>query len=102
MWLDAYVPKQYPCATRSTRAQYDQGRWLQRSPASQRPDGDDRDAWPGCSARAPHLQGRPAMPGFRDALRDLRRRPVRSLLTIAGIAIGVAMLVLLGALSEKL
>jgi putative ABC transport system permease protein len=45
---------------------------------------------------------RPAMPGFRDALRDIRRRPVRSLLTIAGIAIGVAALVLLGALSEKL
>lgn len=35
-------------------------------------------------------------------LRDVRRRPVRSALTIAGIAIGVAALVLLGALSEKL
>src|SRR5690349_1723531 len=35
-------------------------------------------------------------------LRDVRRRPVRSALTVAGIAIGVAALVLLGALSEKL
>ncbi|HJQ83583.1 MAG TPA: ABC transporter permease, partial [Candidatus Binatia bacterium] len=35
-------------------------------------------------------------------LRDARRRPVRSALTAAGIAIGVAALVLLGALSEKL
>lgn len=42
------------------------------------------------------------MPGLPDALRDIRRRPVRSTLTIAGIAIGVAALVLLGALSEKL
>jgi putative ABC transport system permease protein len=42
------------------------------------------------------------MPGLPDALHDIRRRPVRSMLTIAGIAIGVAALVLLGALSEKL
>jgi putative ABC transport system permease protein len=42
------------------------------------------------------------MPALPDALRDIRRRPVRSSLTIAGIAIGVAALVLLGALSEKL
>ena len=37
-----------------------------------------------------------------DALRDVRRRPVRSSLTVGGIAIGVGALVLLGALSEKL
>src|SRR5579884_700938 len=36
------------------------------------------------------------------ALRELRRRAVRSTLTILGIAIGVAALVLLGALSEKM
>jgi putative ABC transport system permease protein len=36
-----------------------------------------------------------------DALRDVGRRRVRSVLTAAGIAIGVAALVLLGALSEK-
>ncbi|HLY37232.1 MAG TPA: ABC transporter permease [Candidatus Binatia bacterium] len=35
-------------------------------------------------------------------LRDLRRRPLRSALTAAGIAIGVAALVVLGALSEKM
>jgi putative ABC transport system permease protein len=35
------------------------------------------------------------------ALRELRRRRLRSLLTAGGIAIGVAALVLLGALSEK-
>jgi putative ABC transport system permease protein len=35
-------------------------------------------------------------------LHDIRRRPVRSALTAAGIAIGVAALVLLGALAEKL
>src|SRR5439155_62342 len=35
-------------------------------------------------------------------LHDVRRRPVRSALTAAGIAIGVAALVLLGALAEKL
>jgi len=35
-------------------------------------------------------------------LHDLRRRPARSALTAAGIAIGVAALVLLGALAEKL
>jgi putative ABC transport system permease protein len=35
------------------------------------------------------------------AVRELRRHAVRSLLTAAGIAIGVAALVLLGALSEK-
>lgn len=37
-----------------------------------------------------------------EAVRDVRRRPVRSSLTVGGIAIGVAALVLLGALSEKL
>jgi putative ABC transport system permease protein len=37
-----------------------------------------------------------------DALRNLRRRPLRSALTAGGVAIGVAALVLLGALSEKL
>jgi len=35
-------------------------------------------------------------------LHDVRRRPARSALTAAGIAIGVAALVLLGALAEKL
>jgi putative ABC transport system permease protein len=35
-------------------------------------------------------------------LREIGRRPVRSALTCAGIAIGVAALVLLGALSEKM
>jgi putative ABC transport system permease protein len=35
-------------------------------------------------------------------LRDARRRPMRAVLTASGIAIGVAALVLLGALSEKL
>src|SRR5437867_12484473 len=42
------------------------------------------------------------MPLLRDAIRDAGRRPARSALTAAGIAIGVAALVLLGALSEKL
>jgi putative ABC transport system permease protein len=37
-----------------------------------------------------------------EALRDVRRRRLRSSLTVGGIAIGVAALVLLGALSEKL
>jgi putative ABC transport system permease protein len=37
-----------------------------------------------------------------EALRDFRRRRVRTALTAAGIAIGVTALVLLGALSEKL
>jgi len=35
-------------------------------------------------------------------LRDVRRRPLRSALTVAGIAIGVAALVLLGGLSERM
>jgi putative ABC transport system permease protein len=35
-------------------------------------------------------------------LREIRRRPLRSTLTCAGIAIGVGALVLLGALSEKM
>ena len=42
------------------------------------------------------------MPRFTEALRDVRRRPLRSGLTVGGIAIGVAALALLGALSEKL
>ena len=42
------------------------------------------------------------MPRFTEALRDVRRRPLRSGLTVSGIAIGVAALALLGALSEKL
>jgi putative ABC transport system permease protein len=42
------------------------------------------------------------MTRLAEALRDVRRRPVRSSLTVGGIAIGVAALVLLGALSEKL
>ena len=40
--------------------------------------------------------------GLREAVRDIRRRPMRSSLTAGGIAIGVAALVLLGALAEKL
>ncbi len=39
---------------------------------------------------------------FVEAIRDIRRRPLRSSLTAAGIAIGVTALVLLGALAEKL
>src|SRR5437867_12586113 len=35
-------------------------------------------------------------------LRNLRRRPLRSALTTAGVALGAAALVLLGALAEKL
>ncbi|TMA65788.1 MAG: ABC transporter permease [Deltaproteobacteria bacterium] len=42
------------------------------------------------------------MLAVRQALRELRRRRVRSALTTGGIAIGVAALVLLGALSEKM
>ena len=42
------------------------------------------------------------MLALRQALRELRRRRVRSALTTGGIAIGVAALVLLGALSEKM
>jgi putative ABC transport system permease protein len=42
------------------------------------------------------------MPAVRDVLRELRRRRVRSTLTATGIAIGVAALVLLGSLAEKM
>ena len=42
------------------------------------------------------------MPAVREVLRELRRRRVRSALTATGIAIGVAALVLLGALAEKM
>jgi putative ABC transport system permease protein len=42
------------------------------------------------------------MPGVRAVVRELGRRRVRSALTAAGIAIGVAALVLLGALAEKM
>ena len=42
------------------------------------------------------------MAGVLTPLRDVRRRPLRSALTAAGIAIGVAALVILGALSEKM
>jgi putative ABC transport system permease protein len=42
------------------------------------------------------------MRGLADAAWNLRRRPLRSALTVAGIAIGVAALVLLGALAERL
>ena len=42
------------------------------------------------------------MPAVREVVRELRRRRVRSALTAAGIAIGVAALVLLGALAEKM
>jgi putative ABC transport system permease protein len=41
------------------------------------------------------------MPVLAEAIRNMRRRPLRSTLTAAGVAIGVAALVLLGALSEK-
>jgi len=41
------------------------------------------------------------MPALAEAVRNMRRRPLRSALTAAGVAIGVAALVLLGALSEK-
>src|SRR6185295_801834 len=41
------------------------------------------------------------MPVLGEALRNMRRRPLRSTLTAAGVGIGVAALVLLGALSEK-
>src|SRR5262245_66142209 len=41
------------------------------------------------------------MPALADAFRNMRRRPLRSALTAAGVAIGVTALVLLGALSEK-
>src|SRR5690349_21746912 len=47
---------------------------------------------------AHHYSGGP----MSTALRDVRRRPLRSGLTAAGIAIGVAALVILGALSEKM
>ena len=42
------------------------------------------------------------MVALAQALRQLRRRTMRSSLTAVGIAIGVAALVLLGALSEKM
>jgi putative ABC transport system permease protein len=42
------------------------------------------------------------MYAFAEALRAIRRRPLRSGLTASGIAIGVAALVLFGALTEKL
>ena len=38
---------------------------------------------------------------LRQAIRELRRHAIRSLLTAGGIAIGVGALVLLGALSER-
>src|SRR5262245_18602860 len=43
-----------------------------------------------------------AMTILLEAVRNIRRRPLRSGITAAGIAIGVAALVLLGALAEKL
>jgi ABC-type lipoprotein release transport system permease subunit len=42
------------------------------------------------------------MPLVAEAIRNVRRRPLRGTLTAAGIASGVMALVLLGALSEKL
>ena len=42
------------------------------------------------------------MTSLLEAMRDIRRRPLRSMLTAAGIAIGVTALVLLGSLAEKL
>jgi putative ABC transport system permease protein len=41
------------------------------------------------------------MRSLADAIRDVRRRPLRSALSAGGVAIGVVALVLLGALSEK-
>jgi putative ABC transport system permease protein len=41
------------------------------------------------------------VPLLADTLRDLRRRRLRSALTVLGVAIGAAALVLLGALAEK-
>jgi len=39
---------------------------------------------------------------MRDALRNLRNRPARTCLTIAGIAIGILALVVVGSLAERL
>lgn len=39
---------------------------------------------------------------MRDALRNLRNRPSRSVLTVAGIAIGILALVVVGSLAERL
>src|SRR5262249_38588320 len=55
-----------------------------------------------CRSRLPRLQAVAPMPRFTEALRGVRRAPRGSGLTVGGIAIGVAALALLGALSEKL
>src|SRR5262245_27654394 len=53
----------------------------------------------GCVPGDPNLQAGTSM--LTQAVRELRRHAVRSLLTAVGIAVGVTALVLLGALSEK-
>jgi putative ABC transport system permease protein len=53
----------------------------------------------GCVPGDPNLQAGSSM--LTQAVRELRRHAVRSLLTAVGIAVGVTALVLLGALSEK-
>src|SRR5262245_39331111 len=53
----------------------------------------------GCVPADPNLQAGSSM--LTQAVRELRRHAVRSLLTAVGIAVGVTALVLLGALSEK-
>src|SRR5438045_6907467 len=58
-----------------------------------------------CNRCGASLSGGPMaarLSGVLTPLRDVRRRPLRSGLTAAGIAIGVAALVVLGALSEKM
>src|SRR5689334_15284113 len=67
-----------------------------------RPHRRSRHAPAVAGAETVHYKPGPAMPGLAETIRDVGRRPVRSSLTTAGIAIGVAALVLLGALSEKL
>src|SRR5439155_21254056 len=58
-----------------------------------------------CNRCGASLSGGPMaarLSGVLTPLRDVRRRPLRSGLTTGGIAIGVAALVVLGALSEKM
>src|SRR5207302_920215 len=55
-----------------------------------------------CSRPGGRLEADRAMLALRQALRDLRRRRVRSVLTMGGVATGVAALVLLGSLPETM
>src|SRR5947208_1385526 len=79
------------------------------------PEGTPQEAGASTPARRPRivrcghpgypdslLEDREPMASLLEAVRDIRRRPLRSSLTAGGIAIGVATLVLLGALAEKL